>query len=221
MKLRAFGSTGVDVSGLGLGCSRLGSVLGADVKTAEVLLQTALDLGVSYFDTADIYGQGDSERLLGRTVANRPGAIICTKVGKRYALSKRLLIPLKAPIAAFARRANGAAAVVSRSRSQQVPTCFEPAYLERALHQSLRRLGVDRLDGVMLHSPAVEVIRRGDALATLAEFKSAGKVGFIGVSVDDLDAAHAAIADPRIQALQGPLQAMASPETKARFAGRF
>jgi len=206
MMTRLLGRTGIAVSTLGLGCSRLGSVMGADPQVADALIRAALDCGVTYFDTSDLYGQGDSERLLGRALAGRTGAIICTKVGKRHSLVKRILTPLKGPIAALTRGARGAATVVTAARGQPVPVCFEPAYLNGALRASRKRLGVERLDGVMLHSPGAEVLRRGEAVGVLAELKAAGEVGFIGVSVDDSEAGQAALSDDRVEVIQAPLR---------------
>lgn len=205
MQTREFGGTGLRASILGLGCSRLGSVLGADLKSAEALVRLSLDQGVTYFDTSDLYGQGDSERLLGRVIGPRADVTVCTKVGKRHALAKRLLIPFKAPLKALAGKRPGSANVISQARAQPVPTCFEPAYLVAALHASLRRLGVERLGGVMLHSPDADTLRHGAAIEVLEGFKVAGKAGFIGVSIDDEAAGDLALSDPRIDAIQAPL----------------
>jgi aryl-alcohol dehydrogenase-like predicted oxidoreductase len=201
------GETGVTTSAIGLGCSRLGSVLGADLATAERLLKQALDLGVTYFDTSDLYGQGDSERLLGRVVAPHKNAIICSKIGKRHNLRNRALIRLKRLATLAARRSSLSSKVISSARRQAVPTCFVPAYLASALERTLRRVGADHLDGLMLHGPTVEVLRRGDAIGVLETARAAGKLGFIGVSVDDLETARACLEDRRIQAIQVPLHA--------------
>ncbi len=67
---------------LGLGCSRLGSVLGPGEDGARALIATALDHGITFFDTATIYAQGDSERLLGRVLGRRRDCVICSKVGQ-------------------------------------------------------------------------------------------------------------------------------------------
>jgi aryl-alcohol dehydrogenase-like predicted oxidoreductase len=199
------GETGITTSAIGLGCSRLGSVLGADLATADRLLKHALDLGVTYFDTSDLYGQGDSERLLGRAVAPHPAAVICSKVGKRHNLRNRALIGLKRIAKMAARRSSLSTKAIANMRRQTVPTCFVPAYLDAALDRTLRRLGTERLDGLMLHGPTAEVVRRGDAIGVLEKARTAGKLRFIGVSVDDLECARECLNDPRIQALQIPL----------------
>ena len=202
---RKFGSTGHMVSPLGLGCSRLGSVLGASADEADRLLRTALDHGLSFFDTADIYAQGDSERLLGRTVGHRDDVIVCTKVGKHLPPLKRLLVPAKSLIRAVAKRNAGVSQGVRQSRAKPMPTDWRPAYLGRAIEASLGRLGRERIDLLMLHSPPAEVIARGEAVAALARARDAGKIGFIGISADDPASALLALRLAEVAAVQVPL----------------
>ncbi len=81
---RAFGETGLFVSGLGMGCARLGSSLwqGRSDAAGRASVALAVDLGVSFFDTADVYGRGRSERLLGETLRGRRAAVVmATKCG--------------------------------------------------------------------------------------------------------------------------------------------
>ncbi|HET9059174.1 MAG TPA: aldo/keto reductase [Acidimicrobiales bacterium] len=86
METRVLGRTGLVVSVIGMGCWQLGGDWG-DVSDAEALetLNAAADAGVSFFDTADVYGDGRSERLLGRFLAERPadGLVVATKCGRR------------------------------------------------------------------------------------------------------------------------------------------
>src|SRR5262249_16926813 len=82
MELRSFGR-GVQVSALGVGCSRVGSISNpVAMREVRATLEAAIDAGVNLFDTADVYGQGDSERLLGR-LRTRYGdrMFVVTKVG--------------------------------------------------------------------------------------------------------------------------------------------
>jgi aryl-alcohol dehydrogenase-like predicted oxidoreductase len=201
---RPFGVKGLFASELGLGCSRLGSVLGASRAEAENLLAAAYDLGVTYFDTSDLYGQGDSERMIGRVIGRRPHVIVATKVGKRHPLKYRLLAPLKSALAPLLKRS--AAGAVKKARGAVVPTCFEPDYLAGAIDASLARLGLAQIDVLMLHSPSAEVLRRGEALAVLEKARAAGKVRAIGVAVDDAEAGAAAVADQRVEVVQIPLR---------------
>lgn len=195
---------------LGLGCSRLGSVTGADSRESEALIRTALDHGINFFDTSDIYGQGDSERLLGKVLANRSDVVICTKIGKVLSPARRLLTPFKQLI----RGAVGSSPILSqtirRARSEPLPTNWNPAYLGRAIDRSLARLQRERLDIMLLHSPDPAIIRKGVAIDVLVKAKAIGKVGLIGLSVDTVEAAEAALTDNRIDVLQLPVHPGAS-----------
>jgi len=80
---------------IGLGCSRIGSVNGPSKEEARLLLERALVEGIRFFDTSNIYGQGDSERLLAEAIGSRDDCIICSKAGKYLDWKKRLLVPVK------------------------------------------------------------------------------------------------------------------------------
>ena len=192
---------------LGLGCSRLGSVNGASGDEARALLRLALEEGVRFFDTSNIYAQGDSERYLGEIVAGRDDCIICSKGGKYLSLPKKLLVPFKGALRSLVRRSAGARSGVARARSQPMPTRWEAAFLTRELEASLKRLRRERIDIHMLHSPAAAVFEQGDAVGALEAARLAGKIGLVGASVDDPAAALAALADPRVRVLQLPLHA--------------
>jgi aryl-alcohol dehydrogenase-like predicted oxidoreductase len=177
----------------GLGCSRLGSVLSTTADGSEKLLATAYELGVRAFDTADIYGQGDSERALGRYISSLPDALIITKVGKRFPLRMRLLMPAKKLIQGVVSTSPAINRAVRQARGKRLPTCFEPAYLQGAVERSLRRLSLDCLPVLMLHGPTAEEIREGAALDALCRLRDQGKVRAIGVSCEDVAAAQAAV----------------------------
>lgn len=196
---------GMPVSVLGLGCSRLGSVLGATRAEGAALLHAALDGGITLFDTADIYGQGDSERLLGQVIGRRDDVLICTKIGKRLPLAKRLAVPLKPLIRGLAGRNATVRQGVGQSRALPLPAIWAPACLARAIDGSLRRTGRERLDILLLHSPPAPVIAAGEALGALDLARRQGKVGMIGVSADDPAAALAALERPEVAVLQLPL----------------
>jgi len=192
---------------LGLGCSRLGSINGATGREAHELLQTALDQGVRFFDTSNIYAQGDSERYLGEVLGDRPDCVICTKGGKYVSFRNRMLIPAKGVIRWVTRRLPWARASVSKVRARPMPTCWDSDFLLRSLEASLRRLKRSSVDIYMLHSPPAEIIRRGDAIAALESARAAGKMKQVGVSADDAEAVAAALDDPRITVIQLPLHA--------------
>ncbi|MEY4980155.1 MAG: hypothetical protein RLZZ352_2425 [Pseudomonadota bacterium] len=190
---------------VGLGCSRLGSVLGASVQDSEKLLRAALDQGIRFYDTSNIYAQGESEQLLGRTMSTRQDVVICTKVGKYLPLNKRILLPFKSIIKQLVGKNEAVRAGVRSSRARGMPTNWNPEYIQKSVEKSLRRLNRDHIHVLMLHSPSAETVRQGDAIGALAKLKSSGKIGAVGVSVDDVNTAMAALADPRVEALQIPL----------------
>ena len=207
-QLPTFLTKPLSVSGvlpLGLGCSRLGSINGASEDESIRLLSTALDGGIRFFDTSNIYGQGDSERVLGKVLGRRTDCLICSKAGKHLSLSSRLMLPFKQLLRSTVRHSSQASRGVASARSKPMPTCWDGAYLIESLDASLHRLNRDHIEIFMLHSPPAEVILRGDAIEALDRARLAGKVGLIGVSVDDVETAVAALKDSRIQALQIPL----------------
>lgn len=202
---REFGRTGLTVSPVGLGCSRLGSVLGASAADANAVLRKALETGITFFDTSNVYAQGESERLIGCAVKGRSDILICTKVGKYLPLSKRLLLPFKSLIKSAVGGSKSLREGVRQSRSRGLPSSWEPTHLRSSLEASLRRLQREAVDVLMLHSPDAQTIREGAAIDTLAKLKSVGKIRVIGISVDDVEAARAALTDGRVEALQIPL----------------
>jgi len=194
---------------LGLGCSRFGSLTSPlSFRDAEALVHAALHLGVRDFDTADIYGQGDSELWLGRILRDRPEARIDTKAGQRFSLKMRAMRPLKPVLKPLLRRRMSGR--IQTLRARPLDLCFDPAYLEARLAASLRRLRRDRIDTFFLHNATEASIREGHALACLAELKTRGDIAKVGVSTDDAEAAELAIADGRVDALQLPLSMLAA-----------
>jgi len=191
---------------VGLGCSRLGSINGASPEESRVLLRSALEEGVRFFDTSNIYGQGESERMIAEILGQRDDCVVCSKAGKYLNWKKRLVLPLKGALRGLAQRSAQARKTVAAARAKPMPTNWDPSYLTHSLDVSLRRLGRPRIEMFMLHSPDAEVLRRGDAIGALERAQAAGKVGIIGVSVDDVHSAEAALRDPRIRAIQIPLR---------------
>jgi len=91
---------------IGLGCSRLGSFGTNDGTDPETILMTAAELGIRFFDTADIYGQGDSERLIGKFMrANAGHFVVCTKVGQYFPWYFKPAFLVKGTIKLLLRRA--------------------------------------------------------------------------------------------------------------------
>ncbi len=175
MQTRALGRTGRQVGVVGLGCWQLGAGWGeVGEDTALEVLSAAVDSGVTFLDTADVYGDGRSERLVGKLVASRGGAAsgltVATKMGRRAD-----------PHVADAYTLDAFRAWNDRSREN---------------------LGVDTLDLVQLHCPPTEVYSREstwDALDTLVD---EGRVAAYGVSVETVDEALTAIARPHVATVQ-------------------
>ncbi|MDV3223217.1 aldo/keto reductase [Intrasporangium sp.] len=152
MTYRQLGDSGLTVSTVGLGCNNFGRRLDQDGTTAVV--RAALDAGVTLFDTADIYGQGASEELLGRALGSeRDTVVVATKFGMDMHGS------------------NGPDWGVRGSRR----------YVRLAVEASLRRLGTDWIDLYQLHRPD-PVTPIAETLAALTELVQEGKVRYVGSS---------------------------------------
>jgi aryl-alcohol dehydrogenase-like predicted oxidoreductase len=206
MKQRSFGNA-VSVSVLGLGCSRAGSISNpTPMREIEATLEAAIEAGVTLFDTADIYGQGDSERMLGRMLRRHGERIfVVTKVGgrhSRYAAALRLAKPLLRAIAGTRRELRSA---VVAARTATVVHDFSPRDLAPAVDASRRRLKRDELQGLLLHDPSVDTLRQPEIAAFLAGLLQTGKARCVGVSIDSLAALEAAVAIPAISIIQAPL----------------
>src|SRR5690349_23723282 len=96
MKQRPFGSTGLQVSELGFGCARIGGIFKNDPAAFVRLLESAHAAGITFFDTADIYSQGESESLLGRAFRRRrQQVVIASKVGYGLPAQRRHIARIK------------------------------------------------------------------------------------------------------------------------------
>ena len=216
-------------SRLGLGCSRIGSFNNPlSDRDALRLVQSALDMGVRVLDTANVYGQGDSERVIGRALkGRRDDAFVVTKCGMSFSPRMRLLLPLKPllrpllrPLLARRNEAGGAVAgVATAQRAAALRYSFAPAALTDSLEGSLRRLGLEEVDALLLHSPDAAALADPSVAATLAQLKHAGRVRHFGVSCDDADSLHAALAIPGLTMLQLPWPLLAGGQARA-LAGR-
>src|SRR5437763_7670686 len=155
MKLRTLGSGGLTVSALGLGCMGMSQSYGAlDDDESIRTLHRALDLGVTLIDTADAYGKGANEALVGRGIRDRrQGVVLASKFG---------LVPPP----------GGGPATDVDGRPERVKGCCEA---------SLRRLGVDVIDLYYLHrvDPNVPI---EDTVGAMAALVDKGKVRAIGLS---------------------------------------
>jgi aryl-alcohol dehydrogenase-like predicted oxidoreductase len=193
------------LSRIALGCSRIGSFNNmTPMREVRLTLEGALDLGVSTFDTSNVYGQGDSEREIGRALRKRRGeAFVITKLGKSFSRKMQLLRPFK-PVLKPLMSARAQGAVASR-RGGEISTVFRPAEFAASVEGSLRRLGFDHLDGLLLHSPSAASLRDPELRAAFVRLKTEGKVLHIGASCDDAAALDAALDWPELSLLQLPI----------------
>src|SRR6516162_9563271 len=203
MQRRSFGD-GVCVSVLGVGCGRVGSISNpVPMREIEATLEAAIEAGINLFDTADIYGQGDSERTLAGLL-HRHGdrMFVVTKVGgrhSRYATVLRLAKPLLQVVARS--RPNVRSAAVA-ARTATVVHDFSPRDLLPAVDASRCRLSLDQLHGLLLHSPSVETLGKPEIHDFLAELLRSGKAQRVGASVDSLAALEAAVSIPAVSVIQ-------------------
>jgi aryl-alcohol dehydrogenase-like predicted oxidoreductase len=197
VRYRQFGKTGWRVSEIGFGGARIGGLLAQDGGRATSLktLEAACDAGINFFDTADMYSQGESEILVGKAFRNkRDKVFIATKGGYSLPRQKRL-IQLVKPFAKPIVRALGLRrSAVPASLSGTVSQDFSPGYLRVAVDASLRRLQSDHIDLYQLHSPPQDELtgsRLQDALGLLGRLKTEGKIREYGIALDSVyDAVH-------------------------------
>jgi aryl-alcohol dehydrogenase-like predicted oxidoreductase len=203
MKLRDFGTTSLRVSEYGLGCARIGGVFQGGASGFLDLLSFAFERGINFYDTADMYSQGESEALIGKALrGKRDRIIIASKAGYCLPTRRRLagkLKPLLRPLVRMLKLRRDRLPSGSRGALSQD---FSPKYLRAAVEGSLRRLRTDYLDVLQLHSPPREVVERGEWVTGLEELKRAGKVRYYGIAVDTLDAGEAALRCPGVSSLQ-------------------
>ncbi len=203
MELRQFGKTELRVSPLGLGCARIGGIFQAGPGDFVTLLRAAFDSGINFFDTADMYSQGESEVLLGRALRGvRDQVVIASKAGYVLPAQRRMIArvkPLVRPLIRLLKlRRENLPAGVRGAPTQE----FSPAHLQRAVEASLRRLRTDRLDLFQLHSPPLGVIERGEWLPAVEALLRQGKIRYFGIACDTPEDALAAIRQPLVSSVQ-------------------
>jgi aryl-alcohol dehydrogenase-like predicted oxidoreductase len=195
LKYRRLGTTDLTLSEIGLGCQSLGGGLHhAGKRAASALIASALDAGITFFDTADHYSLGQSEELLGRALREvRDRVVIGTKIGTFYTPAARALLSLRPAVRSFGRWLLPIKQDLDRLRSTQRRGDFSLPYLRRAVEDSLRRLRTDYIDLVQLHKPPAHLLRNGDVGEVVDALLRDGSVRYVGVSCETIDDAFACL----------------------------
>jgi aryl-alcohol dehydrogenase-like predicted oxidoreductase len=168
MQHRPFSRTGWQVNPIGFGAWAIGADWGeVSDKDAEAALNAALDRGVNFIDTADVYGMGRSEKLIARVLKSRGG-------------KKDVVVPTKA----------------GRKLNPHVAEGYTIAAITGFVEQSLKNLETDALDVLQLHCPPTPVFSNAPLFDGLEKLVKAGKLKYYGVSVQDVDEAVKAMDYP-------------------------
>jgi aryl-alcohol dehydrogenase-like predicted oxidoreductase len=173
MKQKPFGKTVVPVSEIGFGAWQIGSAWGDVSETdGRRALHAALDAGITFIDTADVYGDGRSETIIREVLKQRSGPrpFVATKAGRRL--------------------------------DPHTDAGYTKKNLEAFIDRSLKNLGVERLDLVQLHCPPVESLYRPELFAAMDALQAAGKIAAYGVSVEKVEEALKAIEYPGVVSIQ-------------------
>ncbi len=161
MKQRALGSSGVNVSEIGFGVWTVATGWWGEYSDDEAvaLLRYAKERGITFFDTADTYGEGRGETLLQQAFGNDPDVQIGTKFG----------YDIYSPW--------------ERKGHVERPHDWSPAFIRYALEQSLRRLGRDSIDFYQLHNPRLDALQDDGIFELLDDLLKAGTVRSVGVAL--------------------------------------
>lgn len=194
MKYRALGTAGFKVSEIGMGCAALGGgVYQKNDREAIATLHSALDAGINFFDTANTYSAGHSERLIGRAFkGRRDKVIIATKAGTIYPPIVRLAIQFKHILLPVRSLLEPVTPSLNRIKYGKKRGEFSPQYIAKELHGSLKRLGTDYIDLYQLHNPLPEALNRENLCEQLEKFKQQGKIRAYGIACKET--AHAPLA---------------------------
>jgi aryl-alcohol dehydrogenase-like predicted oxidoreductase len=190
---------------LGFGCVNLGSASrGGSARAGVALVREALDLGVRVFDTADVYGAGASERVLGRALGRRRDeVVIATKGGylfrERSALEQRARRTAAAGMRRLPGRRTGSGS--GGGGHGYAARDDSPRHLRLAVEASLRRLRTDHIDVYQLHGPPAV---HPQLFEELADLRRAGKVGLFGVGAESVATASDWLTVPGVAVVQLP-----------------
>ncbi|MHB8059588.1 MAG: aldo/keto reductase [Gaiellaceae bacterium] len=182
---RRLGHSEIEVSAMGLGCWAIGGAWSwgetpvgwgeTDDEESIRAIRAAIDLGVSFFDTADVYGCGRSERVLGKAIAgHKDEIVVATKFGN----------------------------VFDEETRSWTGEDVSPAAIRAACQASLRRLGLDRIDLYQLHIWSLPQEKAEVVAETLEELVTEGLIRAYGWSTDDLDCARLFAPRPGCSSIQ-------------------
>ena len=165
MQYVKFGKTGITISTIGFGSWAIGGMNWGktDDEVSKLALHTALDMGVNFIDTADVYGFGHSEILISEVIKERKGknVIIATKAGNDFYNAGK----------------------TDDSGYGAIKQTYDKKYLIFAAEQSIKRLGVEAIDILQLHSGDLENLERDDPWEALETLKRQGTIRFAGWSI--------------------------------------
>jgi aryl-alcohol dehydrogenase-like predicted oxidoreductase len=173
MQYRELGRTGYKVSTISFGAWAIGGSWGkVDDKDSLKALHAAIDTGVNFIDTADVYGDGHSEKLVAKLRKERPGdtIIVATKCGRRL--------------------------------PKQTVEGYTKKHITEWIERSLQNLEVEALDIVQLHCPPTDLYYHPEVFGILDDLMQAGKIRHYGVSVERIEEALKAIEYPNVQTVQ-------------------
>jgi aryl-alcohol dehydrogenase-like predicted oxidoreductase len=204
VQARQFGSTDLTVSEIGFGCARIGGIFqGLSRADYRRTLSQALDAGITFFDTSDMYCNGESEQILGETFGRqRERVIIASKAGYSVPRQRHLAMRIKPLLRPLIRMAGIKRHHLPVSVAGALGQDFSPDYLVRSVEGSLRRLRTDYLDLFQLHSPPPSVLEAGEFLSAAERLKRDGKIRYFGISCETTADARIALRHAGIDALQ-------------------
>ncbi len=165
MQYRKLGKTDLTVSAVGFGVWTVGSTWWGitDEDYGVDLLRQAFDLGITFFDNGDSYGDGRAEQIQARALKDmRDKIVIATKFGYDF---------------------YGNAQDPDRPGHRERPQDFSPKFIRFALEQSLKRLETDYIDLYQLHNPRMSAVESDELFATLEDLKHEGKIRYYGVAL--------------------------------------
>lgn len=173
MRQHPFGKTGAEVSEIGFGAWQIGSAWGdVSEEDGKAALNAALDAGISFIDTADVYGDGRSEKIIAEVLKSRGGArpFVASKAGRRL--------------------------------NPHSVEGYTKKNLEAFIDRSLANLQEDNLDLVQLHCPPLEAYWHPEVFEAMDEIQKSGKIKAYGVSVEKVEEALKAIEYPGVVSVQ-------------------